>query len=477
MFGSQKNKKNRENSTEIPVINGNSYTAEKSECGELSAILDELVLMIGSSIESSSDTIAKTLIQEEKFDSFSEEMNAAFSSINSVNDNLKDMSSFMGSLDDQIKSTGVAVTQITSSINNTAEIVSDRAKVTEELSETASVGEKKVQDVLSVIDVLSKNVDAIKEAISAINDISEQTNLLAMNAAIEAAHAGKAGLGFAVVAAEIRKLSAVTRTDSSNIEKTLKSMIETLADARQIAAEAGTAMKMIGGKVSETTESFSLITNEMQELSHATGDIKESAKTIVENADSLNNRLLETSKHMDSLDSSIEDAKGKANSIQKHSKNISALACGEINNLNNLISCVRKIDRKVADSSTEFERRSRFPFAAIGLGHMSWVTKVREIINMEKIPEGTQVPNHHTCQLGQWIEGPAKDTIAYNLPVFKQLVKEHESLHGLIIQVFQNAHNMSREEKEEKYQQLVQISRQVISSLKSIKSELESKKV
>lgn len=471
-------KKNTQKPAEVPP----PYPAETdghSKDSGLQGLLDELVMMVGSSIESSSNSIAKTLIQEEKFSSFTEEMDSAFSSIYSVNSNLKDMTSFMNSLDEQIKSSGAAITQITSSVQNTAEIVSERTRVTEELTETASEGEKKVHEVLSVIDVLSKNVDAIKEAVIAINDISEQTNLLAMNAAIEAAHAGKAGLGFAVVATEIRKLSAVTKADSSNIEKTLKSMIETLSNARRTADEAGKAMKMIGGKVEETTASFSLITKEMQELSTASGHIGKSVKTIVEGADSLNNRLFETYKHMDVLDSSTGEAKTKTDSIQTQSKNISDLARGEIKNLNKLVSCIRKIENTVSGCLTEQETGDAFPFASIVLGHLSWVTKAREIVNLEKIPDGSalaeQVPDHHTCQLGRWIEGPAKNTAAHKLQVFPQLVKEHEELHALILDIFRNAGRITREEKEEKYQQAVQKSKNVITALSVIRDELGRK--
>ena len=242
MFGKKKAK------TAQPSASGSQDKPLKRTRIQSIDCLEELALQIGSSIEHSSENIAKTLIQAEKFAAFRKDSENSIKTLTEINVDIQKTSGEMTGFTRELESVIQDVNQISTSVSNTAEFTLDRARITEDLTETVAEGEKKVRDVLSVIDVLHESMDAIKEAIAAINDISDQTNLLAMNAAIEAAHAGKAGLGFAVVAGEIRKLSAVTRQDSANIEKTLKSMMDTLNNVRKIADETSGAMKMIEKK-------------------------------------------------------------------------------------------------------------------------------------------------------------------------------------------------------------------------------------
>ena len=467
--------KKSEPSSEPDVIKTASVSVPEDECFDnFVDLMEKLSLLFRKNIASSSDVISNVLRQQEKFGHFSGSMEETVSAIVSINSQIAEVNSFMENLDSAVHSSSAAIEQITSSVHNVADIVSERISITKELSEAAGNGSEKVRKVLGVIDVLSQNVDAIKGVIAAINEISEKTNLLAMNAAIEAAHAGKAGLGFAVVAGEIRSLSEVTRKNAADIQKTLKSMITTLSDAHITADEAGGAMKYIGGKVQETTESFNEITSEMESLSDGSDNILASVRTISGSSEDLKNRFSSVAANMNTIVSSTESGKASFDEIKASSEQISSLMSADLFNMNDIIQCALDIDGCLVKKQQEAAAASgipSFPFTNIILKHLSWVTKVRALIDGKLSGEGITLGDHHACDLGKWIDTQAESLGLLEKPSFKALVASHEELHSVVHDVFNNLDSLSLSEREDRYSTLLEKSQSVIDNLVHIRSE------
>jgi methyl-accepting chemotaxis protein len=123
------------------------------------------------------------------------------------------------------------------------------------------------------IEEISKSMDGIAQAIKIISTIAANTNLLSMNAAIEAAHAGEAGRGFAVVAGEIRKLSENTRENSVNISRTLKSIIDGIAVTSKQSGDTGGRINTMAKEISSFAATISGIINTFGEMSAGSGEI------------------------------------------------------------------------------------------------------------------------------------------------------------------------------------------------------------
>lgn len=113
--------------------------------------------------------------------------------------------------------------------NNLDEAAKDIMRLTSDVQETANIE----AELAVKIDQLSIEAEQVKQVLSVIGDIADQTNLLALNAAIEAARAGEHGRGFAVVADEVRKLAERTQKSLTEIQATINVIVQSVMDASQ----------------------------------------------------------------------------------------------------------------------------------------------------------------------------------------------------------------------------------------------------
>ena len=122
-----------------------------------------------------------------------------------------------------LEETAAALEEITSNIRNNTENISKMTALSNEVTTSATQGEKLANQTTVAMDEINNQVNLINEAISVIDQIAFQTNILSLNAAVEAATAGEAGKGFAVVAAEVRNLAS----RSAEAAKEIKTIVET----------------------------------------------------------------------------------------------------------------------------------------------------------------------------------------------------------------------------------------------------------
>ncbi|QKF65640.1 MCP-domain signal transduction protein [Arcobacter venerupis] len=177
-----------------------------------------------------------------------------------------------------LEQSAAAMEQITSNIKNNTENIAKMAKLSDELITATNTGENLANQTTVAMEEINTQVNSISEAISIIDQIAFQTNILSLNAAVEAATAGEAGRGFAVVAAEVRNLAA----RSAEAAKEIKNIVEIAT----IKANNGKniANKMISG-YRDLSENISHTTNIIQDIQFAS---KEQLDGIVQINDAIN---------------------------------------------------------------------------------------------------------------------------------------------------------------------------------------------
>lgn len=210
----------------------------------------------------------------------SQSVNQTVSAVNQIASNISSLENMITNQSNGVSQASAAVEQMIGNISSVNNSVDKMADSFDGLQEDAKTGAEKQLAVNKQISQIETQSKMLHEANKIIANIAYQTNLLAMNAAIEAAHAGEAGRGFSVVADEIKNLSETSSLQSKSIGSQLKEIKKSINDVVEASAESSKSFTSVSQKISETDQLVQQIKAAMEEQTEGSKQIIEVLRTM-----------------------------------------------------------------------------------------------------------------------------------------------------------------------------------------------------
>ncbi|MGB1227405.1 MAG: nitrate- and nitrite sensing domain-containing protein [Poseidonibacter sp.] len=298
-----------------------------------------------------------------------------------------------------LEETAASIEEITSTIQANNENIILMASLSDELNNSSSTGKELASLTSSSMEEINDKVIAINEAITIIDQIAFQTNILSLNAAVEAATAGEAGKGFAVVAQEVRNLAS----RSAEAAKDIKTLVEDASNKSKHGKEISS--RMIDG--------YNNLSEKIVETKRIIDDVSTSSKeqeagmiqinSAINNLDSVTQQNAQTASSIDSLSDEVKDLSSRLLEITKSAD----------------------IDKSTLDLVCDVELIN--DVAKYKNDHINF--KDNNFKNLDTY-ETWKVVDCHSCNLGKWIDSCENNSKVFvNTTAWTELKIEHEKVH------------------------------------------------
>ncbi|MGF1474123.1 MAG: methyl-accepting chemotaxis protein [Geminicoccaceae bacterium] len=259
-----------------------------------------------------------------------------------------------------------------------------------------------VRDAVAKVETLGEASTMIGQIVQDIDAIAKQTNLLAINASVEAARAGDAGKGFAVVAGEVKNLAGQTARATNDIRSriaTLREEMSRIVDAmtesanrvekgRSVIKSTGENIGRLGGQVDAVTTKMADIANLLHQQKQATSEIAEGAGVVIRMNDA----------NISSIDAAIQTLERSEAPI--------------VEGINELV-------QKAPPGATIQAAKS---------DHMIWMRKLSQMLAGRARLDPNELADHHGCRLGKWYDQQT-DRALLSHPAWRALLEPHRQVH------------------------------------------------
>ena len=260
-------------------------------------------------------------------------------SITKISDNIFALNNMVENQSSSVTEASAAVEEMIGNITSVNHSMEKMAGAFNDLQEHSHRGFDKLAVVNERVQEIEEQSKMLEEANSAIASIASQTNLLAMNAAIEAAHAGEAGKGFAVVADEIRKLSETSSVQSKTIGQQLKQIKTAIVNVVDASTESSNVFSQVQKELSATDELVTHIRLAMEEQNEGSKQITEALKLMNDSTVEVSSASSEMSSESGVIKGEMEHLQNVA-TVMKQSMDEMQVGAHQINETGSMLTDV-----------------------------------------------------------------------------------------------------------------------------------------
>ncbi len=357
-----------------------------------------------------------------------------------------------------------AMTEMSATVHDVAENTTHTASAAKHANEQANNGKEIVTTAMTSINTLAeevgqavrmvRTVEADSERIGSVLDvirgIADQTNLLALNAAIEAARAGEQGRGFAVVADEVRTLASRTQQSTQEIQE----MIESLqAGVTQTATAMEVGQKQAADSVQHAAaahEALSAITDAVNTITSMSTQIATAAEEQSAVAEDINRNVLDISRV---AEQTMDDASQNAEVTARLAENAQQL--------------MALMDQFHSGGQSHLRDLQRARAA-----HMAWKTKLRGFLDGKSDLDQSAAFSHTECAFGKWYQSVGLNEFG-QIPEIQEINEPHKELHETIKRIVALKTQGKTEAAEEEYQKVGPLSDRIVALLTRIEHQVK----
>jgi methyl-accepting chemotaxis protein len=386
-----------------------------------------------------------------------------------------DMNTMIESIETSMKESNLSINQITESNTELANSLSNISTESHILSENTQESFQNLQDIRteneSVVELalslnesferLTKHLAGITGIVSGIREISDQTNMLALNASIEASRAGDAGKGFSVVAEQIRKLSDTTKAQLSEMDKLLHQIDEASSHSTQDAKKTLESISKVNGSLGIIAERFSSNNDSIARMA-------DDLSTVSAHNEELNAALEEVCATIDSLSTEATHMSSISKEVTEISLSIHETA-GMMDGIETTIDHCARTGGQISASRIFKLPVDDFSNAISGAieAHRKWLVSLSGMVASMK--QGPLQTNDHKCGFGHFYHAisPQEPSIR---TMWQKTGQLHESFHKKGDEVLLAIKNSDRSAAEKGLREATELSAGIIGSLEELVS-------